>query len=518
MANLYIVFAVLYCFLLGPIQGRILTLLPMDDHISLPPSPAPNAYNGSGGNVVDHYSHAPSPSSHTYNVTIESSPAPSPSSHTYNVTVESSPAPTPSIVVKNDTTIAQEVAVYDVMSLGAIGDGVTDDTAAFKSAWDTACQIENAKVLAPKGFTFLLQPLIFTGPCKSGLVFQVEGTIVPPDGPNSWPKKMSKKQWIIFYRAHGLAFQGSGLIDGRGEKWWNLPCKPHKGVSGSTNNAGPCDSPVAIRFFGTTNLTVRGVKFINSPEFHIRFDACQSVHVDSLFIKSPGNSPNTDGIHVENTVDVTIHNSVISNGDDCISIGAGSHNLDIKNVTCGPSHGISIGSLGVRNSRACVSNITVTNCFIKHSDNGVRIKTWQGGSGSVSDITFNNIKMDTVRNPVMIDQYYCLSKNCSNSTSAVSIASISYSNIKGTYDTRSPPVHLACSDSVPCTKITITDLDLLPALATGSVSTSKYGSLAQPFCWNAYGSLGASTVPPVYCLLEGLPPLDVPGGDVVGQC
>ncbi|KAH9611093.1 hypothetical protein KSS87_010227 [Heliosperma pusillum] len=503
MTNLYIIFAVLYCFLLNPTQGRILTLLPMNNHISIPPSPspAPNANNDSA-NVVDHYSHAPSPS-HSYNVNVDySSPAPSPSD------------------VKNDSVIAQEVAVYDVMSFGAIGDGLTDDTSAFKSAWDTACQVEDATVLAPKGYTFLLQPLIFTGPCKCGLVFQVEGTIVPPDGPNSWPKKMSKKQWIIFYRTHGLTFQGSGLIDGRGEKWWNLPCKPHKvrrskGINASTMN-GPCDSPVAIRFFGTTNLTVRGVKFINSPEFHIRFDACQSVHVDSLFIKSPANSPNTDGIHVENTVDVSIQNSVISNGDDCISIGAGSHNLDIKNVTCGPSHGISIGSLGVHNSRACVSNITVTNCLIKHSDNGVRIKTWQGGSGSVSDITFDSIKMDTVRNPVMIDQYYCLSKNCSNQTSAVSIASISYSNIKGTYDTRSPPVHLACSDSVPCTNITITDLDLLPASAVGSLSTYKYGSLVQPFCWNAYGSLGTSTVPPVYCLLEGLP-LDVPGGDI-GQC
>lgn len=24
--------------------------------------------------------------------------------------------------------------------------------------------------------------------------------------------------------------QGSGVIDGRGQKWWDLPCKPHKKV------------------------------------------------------------------------------------------------------------------------------------------------------------------------------------------------------------------------------------------------------------------------------------------------
>ncbi|QCD77077.1 polygalacturonase [Vigna unguiculata] len=104
-------------------------------------------------------------------------------------------------------------------------------------------------------------------------------------------------------------------------------------------------------------------------------------------------------VHIENTNDVKIYNSVISDGDDCVSIGAGCHDVDIKNITCGPGHGISIGSLGNHNSRACVSNITVRDSVIKVSDNGVRIKTWQGGSGTVSGVTFSNIH--SVRNPIL---------------------------------------------------------------------------------------------------------------------
>ncbi|KAI4349873.1 hypothetical protein L6164_010419 [Bauhinia variegata] len=413
------------------------------------------------------------------------------------------PSPAPEAV----SPTYHEPAVFNVRSFGAVGDGVSDDTQAFKLAWDTACQAEeSATLLVPNGYIFMIQSCIFTGPCKSVLTFQIDGNIVPPDGPDSWPRYSSRRQWLVFYRINGMTMEGSGVIDGRGEKWWDLPCKPHKGINGKTQ-PGPCDSPVAIRFFMSSNLTVQRLEIKNSPQFHFRFDGCQNVHIEMLTIKSPAQSPNTDGIHIDNTNNVKIYNSVISNGDDCVSIGTGCHNVDIRNITCGPSHGISIGSLGNHNSRACVYNVTVSESVIKHSDNGVRIKTWQGGAGSVSKVIFNNIHMDTVRNPIIIDQYYCLSKNCLNQSSAVFISAISYSNIKGTYDVRSPPMRFACSDSVPCTNLTLYEVELLPA--QGNIFTD-------PFCWNAYGTMQTLTIPPAFCLIEGNP-LSLPQNDVV-QC
>lgn len=403
------------------------------------------------------------------------------------------PSPSPKAAFLDSTS--RYAAIFSVLSFGAVGDGVTDDTQAFKMAWDAACQNESATLFVPSHYTFMIQSTIFTGPCKSGLIFQIEGTVIPPDGPDSWPKNNSRRQWLVFYRINGMSMQGGGVIDGRGEKWWDLPCKPHKGVNGKTL-PGPCDSPVALRFFLSSNLTIKGLEIKNSPQFHFRFDKCQGVHVDSLHIKSPAQSPNTDGIHIENTNDVKIYNSIVSNGDDCVSIGAGCYDVDISNITCGPSHGISIGSLGNRNSRACVSNITVTDSVIKHSANGVRIKTWQGGSGAVSKVTFNNIQMDTVRNPIIIDQYYCETKGCINQTSAVFITDIVYAGIKGTYDVKSPPMHLACSNSIPCTNLTLYDVELLPAQGQ---------RMLDPFCWNAYGDLKTLTIPPVFCLLEGNP-------------
>lgn len=57
---------------------------------------------------------------------------------------------------------------------------------------------------------------------------KVDGTLMPPDGPESWPQKYSKRQWLVFYRINHLSLLGGGVIDGRGQKWWDLPCKPHK--------------------------------------------------------------------------------------------------------------------------------------------------------------------------------------------------------------------------------------------------------------------------------------------------
>ncbi|EOA19709.1 hypothetical protein CARUB_v10003570mg [Capsella rubella] len=405
--------------------------------------------------------------------------------------------------------------VFNVRNYGAVGDGVTDDTDSFKKAWDSACSndIDNNNntvsiLLVPYGFTFMIHSTIFTGPCRSYQYFQVDGTIVPRDGPKSWPSGFNKRQWLVFYRVNGIALKGVGVIDGRGQTWWDLPCKPHRQNVNKTALAGPCESPAALRFFMSSNVIVESLSIKNSPQVHLKFDGCNVVHINTLRIISPSSSPNTDGIHIENSNSIEIYNSVISNGDDCVSIGTGSYDIDIRNLTCGPGgHGISIGSLGDKNSRACVSNVTVRDSVIKFSDNGVRIKTWQGGSGSVSGVTFDNIHMDAVRNPIIIDQYYCTAKSCANKTSAVFVNDIAYQSIKGTYDIRSPPMHFGCSNNVPCTNLTLSDIELLPSNGETDVD---------PFCWNAYGITDEFSKPSISCLKSN-PSTSLLGG-LSGKC
>lgn len=72
-----------------------------------------------------------------------------------------------------DENLNNYTSTHDVRMFGAVGDGETDDTEAFKTAWDSACQTDSGVLLVPYGYTFMIQSTIFTGPCQSGFVFQV---------------------------------------------------------------------------------------------------------------------------------------------------------------------------------------------------------------------------------------------------------------------------------------------------------------------------------------------------------
>ncbi|KAL8484752.1 hypothetical protein ACS0TY_027163 [Phlomoides rotata] len=288
-----------------------------------PPAYAPAPEDHSPASPPTPPAYAPAPEDHS-----PASPPTFPSDPIYA-------PPPPETPAGNDTTSC----IFNVTDFGAVGDGDSDDTAAFRSAWKEACQVENGVVLAPSDLSFTITSTIFSGPCLPGLTFQIDGVLMPPDGPDCWPETDSDKQWLVFYRLDDMTFTGTGTIEGNGQKWWDLPCKPHKGPNGSTL-PGPCNSPALIRFFMSSNLVVSGLRIQNSPQFHMKFDGCEGVLIDKLSISSPKLSPNTDGIHIENTRAVGIYNSVIANGDDCISIGTGCSDVDIDAVTCGPSHGI----------------------------------------------------------------------------------------------------------------------------------------------------------------------------------
>ena len=159
---------------------------------------------------------------------------------------------------------------------------------------------------------------------------------------------------------------------------------------------------------------VHNIRLVDSKGFQMKIEEGQNVTINNITIKAPADSPNTDGIHTGNINYVNILNSNIGTGDDCISIGPGTTNITITRVNCGPGHGISIGSIGLRSTDQNVKGVKVQSCKMTSTQNGVRIKTYTSPyQVSVSDVTFQDIIMDKAQNPIIIDQKYCGgSKRC----------------------------------------------------------------------------------------------------------
>ncbi|XP_023637895.1 probable polygalacturonase At1g80170 isoform X2 [Capsella rubella] len=363
--------------------------------------------------------------------------------------------------------------VLHVGNFGAKGNGFTDDTKAFEEAWKAACSSKaKTRILVPENYTSLVRPIDLSGPCKARLTLQISGTIIAPDDPDAW-EGLNRRKWLYFHGLSRLTVEGGGTVNGMGQEWWRRSCKH--------NHSN------ALTFHKCKNMRLENINVIDSQQMHIAFTSCRRVTISGLKVIAPSRSPNTDGIHISVSRGIVIDNTTVSTGDDCVSIVKNSSQISISNFVCGPGHGISIGSLGKSKSWEEVKDIVVDTASISDTENGVRIKTWQGGSGLVSKIIFRNIEMNNVSNPIIIDQYYCDSrKPCANQTTAVTIENISFVGVRGTSASKQA-IKISCSDTSPCRNILLQDIDLEPLNGDG---------LTESFCWEAYGSSSGQVYPP----------------------
>ena len=240
-----------------------------------------------------------------------------------------------------------------------------------------------------------------------------------------------------------------------------------------------------LGFSNSNNIKIVGVTSLNSQMFHIVINGCNNVKMQGVKVTASGNSPNTDGIHVQLSTGVTILNTKIGTGDDCVSIGPGTTNLWIENVACGPGHGISIGSLGKDLKEPGVQNVTVKTATFRGTQNGLRIKSWgRQSSGFARNILFQHAVMVNVQNPIVIDQNYCPGhKGCPGQVSGVKVSDVTYQDIHGTSATE-VAVKFDCSAGNPCSRIRLQDVKLTyknqPAQASCSHAAGTASGMLQP--------------------------------------
>jgi len=134
------------------------------------------------------------------------------------------------------------------------------------------------------------------------------------------------------------------------------------------------------------------------------FLGCKNITFTNFEVSSLAYSPNTNGSHIEKSTQVKI--TKIDTDNDYISLGDGSKEVIILNVTCGLEHSISVRSLWKYSNEEFVEDLNVKNCTLRNTNNGLRIKTWPGTpiNSLAFDLHFEDTKMINVINLIIIDQ------------------------------------------------------------------------------------------------------------------
>jgi polygalacturonase len=316
-------------------------------------------------------------------------------------------------------TIPQRrIAVTDY---GAIGDGKTLNTEAFRKAIAACRAAGGCEVHVPAGI-FVSGPIEMTS--KMALVLEKGATIRGSEKFSDFDNSESQDKIFTESKAPSLpliragnvtdvAIRGEGTIDGAGLPWWQrfraerAAGAPQQGQVPQPGQPTAIPRPRMIWFVLCTRVHVQGVTLKDAPQFHLVPYLSHEVTIEDVKVLSPADSPNTDGIDPTGSRNVLIRRCYIDVGDDNVSFKSNPKEEPLDNVlvtdcTFKHGHGASVGS----NIGGGIRNITVQNCTFEGTDNGIRIKSTRDRGGVVENITYRNLTMKNVGVAITINLFY----------------------------------------------------------------------------------------------------------------
>lgn len=248
------------------------------------------------------------------------------------------------------------------------------------------------------------------------------------------------KEWegpLISVSGTDITVSGASghVIDGNGAKWWD----------GQGSNGGKT-KPKMFYAHSLKSSTIKGLNVKNTPVQFMSINGATDLNVvDVTMDNSAGDSQghNTDAFDVGSSTNVVISGANVKNQDDCLAINSGT-NIQFTGGTCSGGHGLSIGSVGGRSDNT-VKTVKITNSKIINSDNGVRIKTVAGATGSVSDITYSGITLSNIaKYGIVIEQDYENGSPTGTPTTGVPITDLTVSKVTGSVASSATNVYILC--------------------------------------------------------------------------
>lgn len=341
----------------------------------------------------------------------------------------SSPAATP----------ATNPLVFNPADYGVVGDGATNNTAAFAKMMAAVNAAGGGTVWVPAG-KYLTGSIELVDNCTLHLDAGAEllysgNTSDSPVVPSRWECTNVYTYAPLIY-ANGkrnIAITGRGTLNGQGWNWWWRSTTKHAPPAGQNpapardawrkvfarieagEKVGPADfdlakdflRPSLVGIYNSRNILIEGITLFKSPMWMLH-----PVYSDDIVIRGvrfvsadpegqpskEGVGPNGDGVDIDSCRNVRISDCFFTTSDDCIVIKSGRDNdgirtnrpteyITITNCVMYKGHGaVVIGS----ETSGSIRNITASNIVSVGTDVGVRIKSQRGRGGVLENFRFDN--------------------------------------------------------------------------------------------------------------------------------
>jgi len=297
----------------------------------------------------------------------------------------------------------------DVAAHGAVGDGMTLNTAAIQAAIDACATDGGGEIVVPKG-TFVTGA-IFLKPGVN-LVIEKDGVLKGSQNTNDYPwiptriAGLEMKWPAALVNANGatnLQITGAGVIDGSGERWWKEYWDTRNSAPNRADPHFKVPRPRLVHIINSTNVLVRGLTLKDSAFWNLQLTYCEGVEVRDLTIRAPIapiRAASSDGIDVDSSRNVLISGCDIECADDAISLKAGrdadglrvnrpTEHVVVENCRVGNAAGLVV--IGSETSGG-IREVQVRNCRAEAGcEEIVRFKTKLGRGGVVENILYENI-------------------------------------------------------------------------------------------------------------------------------
>lgn len=206
-----------------------------------------------------------------------------------------------------------------------------------------------------------------------------------------------------------VAITGNGTINARGkfcwDKYWTMRKEyERKGIRWAVDNDVKRARTLLVQ--NATDVSLKGITIKNAGFWTVHVLYSKYITVDGIVIRNneDGKGPSTDGIDIDSSSRVLIQNCDIDCNDDdfCLKAGRDWDGLRVNKPTeyvvvrnCMARKGAGLLTLGSETSGG-IRHVFATNLNGKGTSNGLLIKSATTRGGTIEDIHFQHIQMDSV--------------------------------------------------------------------------------------------------------------------------